>query len=414
MNPTTHSAEDVTDTHQTACCVVGGGPAGVVLALLLARKGVPVTLLEAHHDFDRDFRGDTIHPSTLEALDHLGLADRLLQIPHGKLAAMQFSSNGVVTTVARFSRLKTKFPYIMILPQAQFLEFLAEEARKYPSFRLVFGANVQRLVQDGGETKGVRYRAADGGWHEVRAAVTVGADGRFSKTRSLCGAAPVKSSPPMDVLWFRLPRRPDDPRDQITFFVGGGLFVFLLDRGDEWQVGYALMKGTFAEAKAAGLDALRADLARQVPWVADRVETVRDWKQVVVLSVESSRVPKWHQPGLLLIGDAAHVMSPVGGVGINYAIQDAIETANVLTEPLKSGRVSEAQLAEVQTRREAAVKVIQRFQGLVQDRVVKTALNKDRPFRLPLVARILLKIPVLRDLPARLIAFGFRRACIRD
>ncbi len=414
MNPATHNAENVSDTHQTACCVVGGGPAGVVLALLLARKGVPVTLLELHQDFERDFRGDTIHPSTLEALDHLGLADRLLQMPQGKLAAMQFSSNGVVTTVARFSRLKTKFPYIMILPQAQFLEFLAEEASKYPSFRLVYGANVQRLVQDGGETKGVRYRTAAGEWHEVRATVTVGADGRFSKVRSLCGAIPVKSSPPMDVLWFRLPRRAEDPRDQITFFVGGGLFVFLLDRGDEWQVGYALMKGTFAEAKAAGLDALRADLARQVPWVADRVETIRDWNQVVVLSVESSRVPTWHQPGLLLIGDAAHVMSPVGGVGINYAIQDAIEAANVLTDPLKAGRVSEAQLAEVQARREMAVKVIQRFQGLVQDRVVRTALNKDRPFRLPLVARILLKIPVLRDLPARLIAFGVRRSHIRD
>lgn len=414
MNTTTQSPEKVTDTHQTACCVVGGGPAGVVLALLLARKGVDVTLLEAHQDFDRDFRGDTIHPSTLEALDDLGLADRLLQFPHGKLAAMQFSSNGVVTTVARFSRLKTKFPYIMILPQSQFLEFLAEEARQYPSFRLVFGANVQELVQEGSETKGVRYRTNDGTYHEVRAAVTIGADGRFSKVRSLCGAVPVKSSPPMDVLWFRLPRRSDDPRDQITFFVGGGLFIFLLDRGDEWQVGYALVKGTFAEAKAAGLETLRADLARQVPWVADRVETIRDWKQVVVLSVESSRVATWHRPGLLLIGDAAHVMSPVGGVGINYAIQDAIEVANLLTEPLKTGRVSEAQLATVQARREAAVKVIQRFQGLVQDRVVKSALNKDRPFQLPLVARVLLTIPILRDLPARLIAFGFRRSRIQD
>jgi len=414
MNSTPPDSENVVDTHQTVCCVVGGGPAGVVLALLLARKGVPVTLLEAHHDFDRDFRGDTIHPSTLEALDRLGLADQLLQLPHGKLEAMQFSSLGAVTTVARFSRLRTRFPYIMILPQAKFLEFLAAEARKYPSFHLVMGANVQRLVQDGGETRGVRYRTTDDAWHEVRATVTVGADGRFSKVRSLCGAVPVKSTPPMDVLWFRLPRRPHDLRDQITFFVGGGLFVFLLDRGDEWQVGYALMKGKFAETKAAGLDALRTDLVRQVPWVADRVDTLHDWKQIVVLSVESSRVPTWHQPGLLLIGDAAHVMSPVGGVGINYAIQDAIEASNVLAEPLKTGRVSEAQLAEVQRRREPAVKLIQWFQGVVQDRVVKTALDKDRPFRLPLFARILLKIPILRDLPAKLIAFGIRRARIQD
>lgn len=386
----------------------------MVLALLLARKGVPVTLLEAHHDFDRDFRGDTIHPATLEALDQLGLADRLLQLPHGKLEAMQFSSGGRVTTLARFGRLKTRFPYIMILPQVKFLDFLAEEARKLPAFRLVFGANVQRLVQEDGVTRGVRYRGADNAWHEVKAALTVGADGRFSKVRSLCGAVPIKASPPMDVLWFRLPRLAGDPRDQITFYIGGGLFIFLLDRGDEWQVGYALIKGKFAETKAAGLDSLRANLIRQVPWVTDRAQSLQDWKQIVVLSVESSRVPTWHQPGLLMIGDAAHVMSPVGGVGINYAIQDAIEAANVLASPLRTGQVTEAQLAEIQKRREPAVKTIQRFQGLVQDRVVKAALDKDRPFRLPWVARILLKTPMLRDLPAKLIAFGPRRSLIHE
>jgi 2-polyprenyl-6-methoxyphenol hydroxylase-like FAD-dependent oxidoreductase len=413
MNPVTFEAEAVADTYQTSCCIVGGGPAGMVLALLLARKGVPVTLLEAHHDFDRDFRGDTIHPATLEALDQLELADRLLQLPHGKLEAMQFSSNGKVTTLARFHRLKTRFPYIMILPQAKFLAFLAEEARRYPAFRLELGASVQRLVQEDGVTRGVRYRGVDDAWHEVRALLTVGADGRFSKVRSLCGAVPVKASPPMDVLWFRLPRRPGDPRDQITFYIGGGLFIFFLDRGNEWQVGYALTKGKFAETKAAGLDSLRTNLIRQVPWVAERAESLQDWKQIVVLSVESSRVPTWHQAGLLLIGDAAHVMSPVGGVGINYAIQDAIEAANVLATPLQTGQVTQAQLAEIQKRREPAVKSIQKFQGFVQDRVVKTALDKDRSFQLPWVARIVLKIPMLRDLPARLIAFGTRRARIQ-
>ncbi len=414
MSTSPSESEAVADTRQTSCCIVGGGPAGMVLALLLARKGVPVTLLEAHHDFDRDFRGDTIHPSTLEVLDQLGLADRLLQVPHGKLQSMQFCSGGKVTTVARLDRLKTRFPYIMILPQAKFLDFLAEEARKYPTFRLELGASVQRLVQEDGVTRGVRYRGADDQWHEVRAALTVGADGRFSKVRALSGIVPIKSSPPMDVLWFRLPRRPDDPRDQITFYIGGGLFVLFLDRGDEWQVGYVLMKGKFAETKAAGLDALRANLVRLVPWVADRAEHLHDWKQVAVLSVESSRVPTWHQPGLLLIGDAAHVMSPVGGVGINYAIQDAVETANILADALKAGQVSEAQLAEVQKCREPAVKAIQRFQGLVQEQVVRTALGSDRPFRLPWPARLLLAIPILRDLPAKLIAFGIRRVRVRD
>jgi len=218
----------------------------------------------------------------------------------------------------------------------------------------------------------------------------------------------------MDVLWFRLPRRPGDPHNQLTFYIGSGLIILLLDRGDEWQVGYVLAKGKFAETKAAGLDAIRANLIRQVPWLADRAGSLQDWKQIAVLSVESSRLPTWHQPGLLLIGDAAHVMSPVGGVGINYAIQDAIEAANVLATPLRTGQVSQAQLAEIQKLREPAVKAIQKFQGLVQDRVVKTALNQDRPFQLPWVTRLMLKIPILRDLPARLIAFGTRRARIQE
>jgi 2-polyprenyl-6-methoxyphenol hydroxylase-like FAD-dependent oxidoreductase len=395
-----------------ACCIVGGGPAGMVLALLLARRGVPVTLLEAHRDFDRDFRGDTIHPSTLEALDQIGLAEPLLRLPHGRLEAMRIHSAGRVITVAEFHRLRTKFPFIMILPQARFLDFLAHEARQYPSFRLLMSATVRGLIEENGVVHGVRYRAADDLEFELRAPVTIGADGRFSKIRHLCGAVPIRASPPMDVLWFRIPRESGDARDQLAFFADAGQFAFFLDRGREWQVGYAIVKGTFAELKSAGLAVLRDNLSRLAPWAADRAATLRDWSQVQVLNVESSRVPTWHRPGLLLIGDAAHVMSPVGGVGINVAIQDAIEAANVLAGPLLDGSVTEDRLAEVQRRREQAVRAIQRFQAFIQDRVVRSALDSSRPFRLPWIVRLLLHVPWVRDWPARLIAFGPRRVRI--
>jgi 2-polyprenyl-6-methoxyphenol hydroxylase-like FAD-dependent oxidoreductase len=405
--------EAVIDSAKTQCVVVGGGPAGMMLSLLLARKGVETTLLESHLDFDRDFRGDTIHPSTLEALDQIGLADKLVALPHGKLETMSFHSNGVTTTVADMRRLKTKFPYVMIMPQARFLDFLCEEAKKLPAFRLILGANVQRLVEENGVYRGVRYQASDG-WHEVLAPLTVAADGRFSKIRSLVGEVPIKSSPPMDILWFRLPRADNDVHDQINFYVGGGNLVLLFDRGNDWQVGVAVMKGGFAGVKAAGLDSFRAKLTKQVPWLGDRANTLTDWHQITVLAVESSRVGKWHRPGLLLIGDAAHVMSPVGGVGINYAIQDAIETSNMFAEPLRAGIVNEAQSVKLQARREPPIKMIQRFQGIVQNQIIKTALDADRPFRVPLPARIMLHIPILRDIPAKMIAFGYHRSRIEN
>jgi 2-polyprenyl-6-methoxyphenol hydroxylase-like FAD-dependent oxidoreductase len=401
--------ETVADVYETTCCVVGGGPAGVIAAFLLARQGVAVTLMEAHHDFDRDFRGDTIHPSTLELLDRLGLADRLLARPHRKMTRMVCSAETGTTTLIDLARLRSKFPYIAIMPQSEFLGFLADEAGKLPTFKLVLGANVQRLVEEGGAVRGVRYQEADGLGHEVRAPLTIGADGRFSRLRKLAGFELTKFAPPMDVLWLRLPRRPSDPEDLGgVLHIRGGRFVVMFDRpGDEWQVGYVILKGSFAEIKAQGIEALRSGLAETVPVLADRVKHVRDFHDVTVLSVEVARLSCWHRPGLLLIGDAAHVMSPVGGIGIQYAVQDAVAAANLLGKPLLGGTVSDDQLAAVQARRERAVRRGQGLQKFLQERIVAQALKPSQPFRLPWYMRLLSSLPIVRGLPARIIGRGF-------
>src|SRR5829696_6923560 len=410
-DPLAEAREEVRDVKQTSCCVVGGGPGGLMLALLLARRGVPVTLLEAHSTFDRDFRGDTIHPGILEILDEIGLADRLHQLQHVKMYGPTFPTAEGPVMLFDFRRLlKTRFPYIMWMPQPIFLEFLAEEARKYPSFRLVMGANVRRLIEEDDAVLGVLYRGRDG-WHEVRATLTVGADGRFSKVRRLAGFDPVKISSSIDVLWFRISRREGDPKEALATRVGSGLFLGLIDRFDYWQVACTIVKGGYKEVRASGLDRLRRSLARVAPEWADRFDELKEWKQIPVLSVEVSRLKRWHKPGLLLIGDAAHVMSPVGGVGINYAIQDAVVAFNVLGEKLRTEEpIREQDLAEVQRRRELPTRAIQTFQTLAQRGVARGVLSAEgeRVFAVPRFVLPLLKIPWLLAIPARFLSFGLR------
>ncbi len=389
---------------ETTCCIVGAGPAGTVLALLLARKGIPVVLLEEHMDFDRDFRGDTIHPSVMQIMEELGLADRLLQLDHTKVYTLPVQTARGTVTLADFRRLKTRYPYIAMIPQARFLEFITAEAKRYPGFRLVMGARVEKLMEEDGYIHGVHYRGQDG-WHEVRAVLTVAADGRFSRVRKLAGFEPVKTAPPMDVLWFRLPRRPEDSMESTGRLVQGHILV-MLNRGEEWQMGYVIPKGGYQQIHAAGLEKLRQVVAELLPEFADRVEYIKEWKQVSVLSVESSRLRRWYRPGLLLIGDAAHVMSPIAGVGINYAIQDATVAANVLSDDLRAGKLPLRDLAKVQRKREWPTRIIQGFQNIMQGQVLTKVLKSDEPLTISPFLLFLLRLPGIRVLPAKFIGIG--------
>ena len=394
---------------QTACCVVGGGPAGMVLAFLLARGGIAVTLLEAHEDFEREFRGDTLHPSTLEIMAQIGLGDAVEKMCHSKIHKFDFAARNKTYTVADFSRLKTHYPFIGLVPQSKFLGFLAEQAKAYPHFQLIMGARAHELIVEDGRIKGVRFKKDDAE-HEMRAPLTIATDGRNSTIRRLANIELKKTAPPMDVVWFRLPRESSDALENnsgIRF--GKGTMLVLIDRGDYWQAGYVILKGSYHQLKKEGVEAFQNKIATLFPEFKNRVEALRDWKQAAVLAVQTARVKKWYRPGLLLLGDAAHVMSPVGGVGINYAIQDAVAAANVLTAPLQAGRVETQHLAAIQQRREWPTKVIQTIQTQVQKRIVKNAITASDDFQLPLLLRLLSRIPLVRGAAAYMIGFGARR-----
>jgi len=378
-----------------------------MLGFLLARAGIDVVVLEKHNDFLRDFRGDTIHPSTLELLDQLGLIDEFLKLPHSKVSSVQMQTTSGQSVRVSLARLPSKFPFIAFMPQWDFLEFMTRHAAQFPSFTLLRNAEVVGLIERDGRVAGLRYRD-DEGEHELEAVLTVGADGRTARTREAAGLPRIETSPPIDVFWFRLPRRPDEVA-AVFGRLGPGLLLVMLDRNDYWQVAFVIPKGKGDEIRARGLDVFRRDIVRVAPELEDRVSGIQSWDDVKLLTVRVDRLVRWHKPGYLAIGDAAHAMSPVGGVGINIAIHDAVVAADVLWEPLSRRHVRDEDLAEVQRRRERAVRVTQSFQTMVQSRVLAPALLSAREPKIPWIARVVLNIPFLRDLPPRFIALGIDR-----
>jgi len=388
------------------CCVAGGGPAGIMLGLLLARAGVDVLVLEKHADFLRDFRGDTIHPSTLEVMHELGLLDDLLKLPHQKAPRLTAQFGDLALTVADFTHLPTQCGFIALMPQWDFLNFLAERGARHPTFTLRMRTEATGLIEEAGRVVGLQAATPDGPL-EVRADLVVGADGRHSVIRTQAGLTVDKFGAPMDVLWFRLSRRPGDPADPKARFDTGRIFI-MLNRGDYWQCGFVIPKGSLEPLKQRGLPAFRDSVAHLAPFAADRVGELREWDAVSLLTVQVDRLPRWYRPGLLCIGDAAHAMSPVGGVGINLAIQDAIAAANLLAAPLREGRLTVEDLRRVQRRRELPARVTQRFQIFVQNRVIRRVLGSTDRLAPPLLLKLIARFPFLTRIPARMVGIGFR------
>jgi 2-polyprenyl-6-methoxyphenol hydroxylase-like FAD-dependent oxidoreductase len=397
---------------ETRCCVVGGGPAGMMLGFLLARAGVPVTVLEKHADFLRDFRGDTIHPSTLEVLSEIGLLEEFLKRPHQELKTLRAQVGDTELILADFTHLPTRAKFIAFMPQWDFLNFIAERARRYPQFQLKMETEAVDLLEQDGRITGVKAVSPQGGL-QVRADLVVAADGRHSLVREKAGLEALELGAPMDVLWMRVSKRPGDPQQTLGRADAGHIFV-LIDREDYWQCGLVIHKGGFEEMRNEGFEAFRRLVIRLAPLLSDRIEELTGWDDIKLLTVMVNRLKKWYRPGLLCIGDAAHAMSPIGGVGINLAIQDAVAAANILGGPLAQGAVAIGHLEAVQRRRELPTRLIQGVQLFIQNKVITRLLARGAgKIEPPLALKLFARWPPLRRIPARLIGMGFRPEHVR-
>jgi len=396
---------------ETRCCIAGGGPAGMMLGFLLARAGVDTVVLEKHADFLRDFRGDTVHPSTLEVMHELGVLDDFLRRPHQEIRTLRARFGDMEVTVADFSHVPTRCKFIALMPQWDFLDFIAERARRYPCFDLRMQAEVTGLIEDGGRVAGVRATTPEGPL-EVHADMIVGADGRSSRVRDLAQLEVDDLGAPIDVLWLRLSRRPGDPGQLMGVFDRGRIFV-MIDRGDYWQCGFVILKGGLDELRRHGLDRFRNDIVEIAPFLHDRVAEIGDWNDVRLLTVKIDRLRQWYRSGVLCIGDAAHAMSPIGGVGINLAVQDAVAAANICARPLAERSLSIEDLRRVQRRRQLPTRIIQALQVFLQERFISRALGAEDPITPPLPVRLVRRYPFLRRVPARLVGVGLRPEHVR-